>query len=178
MELVPLDYEALIRIAARWLSQPENRRWLDLSGEAQRIGADRLRAMLQDDSHIIRAFTSDDDHLPIGLVALSGVNEDFRSAVLWAVLGDRKHAGRGYLLRASSAMLTLGFSEYGLECVNAWSLEGNDDSLQVLQELNFRPIGRQRAGQVVDGQAFDKLLFEIMAAEHRSDDARDPRLAG
>jgi RimJ/RimL family protein N-acetyltransferase len=178
MELVPLDYDALIRIAARWLAEPENRRWLDLSGEDQRIGANRLRAMVQDDSHIIRAFTSDEDHLPIGLVALSGVNQDFRSAVLWAVLGDRKHAGRGYLLRASSAMLTLGFSEFGLECVNAWSLEGNQDSLQVLQELNFRAIGRQRDGQVVDGRPFDKLLFEIMAAEHRNDDARDSHLAG
>jgi len=178
MELVPLDYEALIRIAARWLAQPESRRWLDLSGDPQRIGVDRLRAMVQDESHIIRAFTSDDDHLPIGLVALSGVNPDFRSAVLWAVLGEHKYAGQGYLLRASSAMLTLGFTEYGLECINAWSLEGNADSLQVLQELNFRPIGRQRDGQVVDGQAFDKLLFEIMAAEHRSGDARDSRLAG
>jgi RimJ/RimL family protein N-acetyltransferase len=178
MELIPLDDAAMLRLASRWLAEGQDSAWLDLGGSEQGLSAGSLRRMIDDEAHIVRAFTSDKEGLPIGLVALSSVNPDFRTAVLWAFLADRDHEQGGYLRRAASAMLTLGFVEHGLECINAWTLEDNQGSLRVLQELNFRPIGRERRAQSRDGRDFDKLLFEIMAAEHRSDDARDARTAG
>ncbi|HEX2667723.1 MAG TPA: GNAT family protein [Gammaproteobacteria bacterium] len=175
MELIPLDDDSLIELGARWLSEKRNRKWLDLGGGEKPIGAMALRIMTKNDAHIIRAFTADDDGGPIGLVALSSVNRDFRAAVLWALLGDRRYAGKGYLYRSTSAMLTLGFDVHGLECVNAWALESNQASLRILKKLNFRPIGRQRHGRDGEGEPFDRLLFELQAGEHRSPDVH-PRI--
>lgn len=168
MELIPLDDERLIRRSALWLTEKRNRQWLDFGDGARDMGPAALMAMNRDDAHIIRAFTADDSSEPIGLVGLGSVNRDFRSAVLWALLGDRRYAAKGYVFRATTAMLTLGFTEYGLECVNAWAVECNRASLRILKKLNFTPIGRQRNCHYIDGQPFDRLLFELQANDHRS----------
>lgn len=176
MELIPLDEERLIRRSALWLTERRNRQWLDFGDGAHDMGPGTLKAMARDDAHIIRAFTADDTGEPIGLVALSSVNPDFRSAVLWAILGDRRYAAKGYVYRATTAMLTLGFAEYGLECVNAWAVECNHASLRILRKLNFTPIGRQRNCHDIDGQRFDRLLFELQATDHSNrSDAGEPR---
>ena len=168
MELIPLDDARLIRRAALWLTDKDNRQWLDFGDGAREMDPGTLSAMVRDDSHILRAFTAADTGEAIGLVGLASVNRDFRSAILWAVLGDRRYAAKGYVLRATAAMLTLGFAEYGLECVNAWAVECNRASLRILKKLNFTPIGRQRACHRIDGQAFDRLLFELQAQDHRN----------
>ncbi|HSN18150.1 MAG TPA: GNAT family protein [Gammaproteobacteria bacterium] len=175
MELIPLHDERLIRRASLWLTEKSNRQWLDFGDGARDIDAGALKAMVHSQTHIIRAFTADDTGEAIGLVGLAGVNRDFRSAILWAVLGDRCYAAKGYVFRATTAMLSLGFAEYGLECVNAWAVECNRASLRILRKLNFTPIGRQRSCHYIDGRAFDRLLFELQATDHRSPpDVRTP----
>jgi len=167
MELIPLDSQGLIERAAAWLGEKRNRQWLDNGSGGQQLGPLALKIMSQSDGHILRAFTADDSGEAIGLVALSSVNRDFRSALLWALLGDRDYAAKGYVFRATSAMLSLGFSEYGLECINAWAVECNHASLRILKKLNFKPIGRQRGCHYIDGRPFDRLLFELQSADHR-----------
>lgn len=175
MELIPLDDRRLIQRAALWLAEKDNHQWLDSGDGAREIDSASLTAMVHDDRYIFRAFTADGSGAAIGLVGLAGVNHDFRSAILWALLGDRRYATQGYVLRATAAMLTLGFTEYGLECINAWAVECNGASLRILEKLNFTPIGRQRDCHYVDGQAFDRLLFELQAHDHRSrPDVRKP----
>jgi RimJ/RimL family protein N-acetyltransferase len=177
MELITLDNQGLLDRAAGWLSEKRNRQWLDTDSGSQQLGPMALKAMGRSDTHILRAFTSDETAEAIGLVTLSSVNRDFRSAVLWALLGDRDYAAKGYVYRATSAMLTLGFAEYGLECVNAWAVECNHASLRILQKLNFKPIGRQRDCHYIDGRPFDRLLFELQSSDHRMrpDTVRRPR---
>jgi RimJ/RimL family protein N-acetyltransferase len=167
MELIPLENQGLIEQAAGWLAERRNRQWLDSGAGSQQLGPVALRAMSRSSDHILRAFTADETREPIGLVVLSSVNRDFRSALLWALLGDREHAAQGYVFRATSAMLTLGFAEYGLECINAWAVECNHASLRILQKLNFKPIGRQRGCHYIDGRPFDRLLFELQSSDHR-----------
>ena len=84
------------------------------------------------------------------------------------IVGDRHYAAQGYVFRATSAMLTLGFTRYGLECINAWAVECNHASLRILRKLNFKPIGRQRSCHYIDGQPFDRLLFELQSNDHRT----------
>jgi RimJ/RimL family protein N-acetyltransferase len=178
MELIPLDDDRLMAAAAGWLAEKRNHQWLNLGDGAQQIGPLSLKLMSRSDAHILRAFTADEDGSPIGLVALSSVNRDFRSALLWALLGDRRYAAKGYVLRATRAMLTLGFTSFGLECVNAWAVECNHASLRILKKLNFKPIGRQRDCHYIDGRPFDRLLFELQSSDHRSRlDVRSPSAA-
>lgn len=167
MELIPLESTGLIEQAAGWLAERRNRQWLDSGTGGQQLGPAALKVMSQSSDHILRAFTADASGEPIGLAVLSSVNRDFRSALLWALLGDREHAAQGYVYRATSAMLTLGFAEYGLECINAWAVECNHASLRILQKLNFKPIGRQRSCHYIDGRPFDRLLFELQSSDHR-----------
>ena len=169
MELIPIDNDGLIKLAAGWLGEQRNYQWLDFGAGAQAISPMLLKIMTQKDSHIIRAFTSDDDGEPIGLTALSNVNAGFRTAVLWIVLGDRRYSAKGYAHRASAAMLTHGFAEYGLECVNAWAVECNHASLRAIKRLHFKPIGRQRHCHYIDGKPFDRLWFDLLASEHREE---------
>jgi RimJ/RimL family protein N-acetyltransferase len=167
MELITLDSLGLAERAAGWLAEKRNRQWLDSGSGGQQLGAAGLRIMSRSDDHILRAFTSDETGEAIGLVALSSVNRDFRSALLWALLGDRRYAAKGYVFRATAAMLSLGFADYGLECINAWAVECNHASLRILRKLNFKPIGRERGCHYIDGHPFDRLLFELQSSDHR-----------
>jgi RimJ/RimL family protein N-acetyltransferase len=67
---------------------------------------------------------------------------------------------------ATSKFLTLAFRELGLRAINTWIVDRNP-SLRSLQRLNFRFIGRLRQCHVIDGKPHDRLLFDLLAAEHK-----------
>lgn len=162
MDLKSIDTPALIEVAAGWLSEKHNSQWLDFGSD---VSAACLQFMVQKDTNMIRAFTSDDD-VAIGVVGLSQVDRTFKTATFWAVLGDKRYSRNGYTLRASSKILTIGFTELDLHAVNTWLVECNHPSQQLVKRLNFRPIGRQRQCHYVDGRLYDRLWFDILACEH------------
>jgi RimJ/RimL family protein N-acetyltransferase len=177
MKLVPLDHPALIELAATWLGRTENYKWLDFGGGAQALSAVSLRIMAQRDLHLLRVFTPDDSDLPIGIVALSDIRRESRTAgSLWAVLGRKRSAD--YAVRAVSKLLTCGFGEVGLEAVSAWTVESNVGARRVLEQLKFRYVGRQRRRHWIDGRPYDRLLYDLLATEHcEIPDVRLPRTA-
>lgn len=167
MQLLPLDGGALVELAASWLGEERVYQWLDFGSGVQRLDKVSLKIMDQRGGHILRVFTSDAGASePIGLVALSSVNPNFKTATLWAVLGERLHSGKGYAVRASGALLTLGFTEFELQTINAWAVECNHASLRAIRMLNFTPIGRQRQCHYIGDRLYDRLWFDITADEH------------
>jgi RimJ/RimL family protein N-acetyltransferase len=62
--------------------------------------------------------------------------------------------------------LTLAFQELGLHSVNTWTVEHNPSQRGVAR-LGFRFIGRQRQCHFISGQPYDRLLFDLLASEHR-----------
>jgi RimJ/RimL family protein N-acetyltransferase len=167
MELLSLDRNELIRIAANWLGEERNYRWLDFGGGVQRLEPSALKIMSQRDSHVLRLFTADDDdQRPIGIVALSNIDQAFRTGTLWIVLGERQYSSKGYAYRACTAILKYGFDTLRLRAINAWAVECNYASLRTLKKMNFRLIGRQRQCHYLDGRAFDRLWFDLLANEH------------
>lgn len=177
MKLLPLDKPELLELVARWLVDKQNYQWLDFGNGRQIVTPGLLKIMTQRDTHFLRVFTSDGDDIPIGVVGLNNVDRFFKTATLWVVAGDKASRGRGYATRAVSKMLTLAFQELGLLAVNTWVVEHNP-SIRVAQRVNFRPIGRQRQCHYIDGHAYDRLLFDILASEHReTENDREPRTA-
>ena len=81
------------------------------------------------------------------------------------MLGDKSRAGRGYASRATSRMLTFGFTELGLQAIQTWIVEHNG-SVRVAERVKFRPIGRQRQCHVIDGKAYDRLWYDLLPSEH------------
>lgn len=166
MKLHPVD-NSKIGLIADWMAQKENYCWLDFGNGNQILSPISIKVMTQKDGHLLRVFTSSSDEAPLGLVALSNINHRFATAMLWYVLGNKSYAGQGYTTRAVSKILALGFAELGLQAVNAWAVDGNVASIRILQRNNFRLIGRQRKCHYIDGRAFDRLLFDLLASEHK-----------
>jgi RimJ/RimL family protein N-acetyltransferase len=167
----PADFE----LAAGWLQRKENRQWLDFGSGCQRITPALLRIMTQRDTHCIRFYTAHDDDTPIGIVALSNVDRNMRTGTLWGVAGDKSFRYRGWSQVAASRLLTLAFQELGLNSVNTWIVAHNP-SQRSAARLGFRYVGRQRQCHLIDGRACDRLLYDLLASEHRELE-RYPRAA-
>jgi RimJ/RimL family protein N-acetyltransferase len=43
----------------------------------------------------------------------------------------------------------------------------HNPSLRTIERLGFRFIGRQRQCHYIDGRLYDRLLFDLLASEHR-----------
>src|SRR5258705_9069607 len=124
MKLLPLDCPELIELAANWLSQQDNYKWLDFGNGVHSPTPISIKVMTQRDLHVLRAFTPNGSDLPIGVVGLSNVDRRFKTAAsMWAVLGRKRYGG--YAPPAAAKLLLLGFTELGLEFVGAWTVGGN-----------------------------------------------------
>jgi RimJ/RimL family protein N-acetyltransferase len=165
MKLLPLDKPDLIELVAGWLSKPENYKWLDFGNGVQQVNPITLRIMTQRDIHAFRAYTADGTDGPVGVVGLTNVDRHFKTASVWAVLGNKRHGGT--TTEAVSKMLTVGFTELGLHAVSAWTVEINVPAQRVLERLHFNYIGRLRQCHYIDGKPYDRLLFDILATEHQ-----------
>ena len=175
MKLLPLDTPEILELVAAWLARKENHQWLDFGNGRQVVTPTLLKIMVQRPTHFMRAYTSDRDDTPIGICGLNSVDLNFKSATLWGAQGDKVFRNRGLGTLAAAKVLTLGFRDLGLETINTWVVDGNP-SLRLIQRLNFRPIGRQRQCHFIDGQAYDRLLFDLLASEHESSEGdRPPR---
>lgn len=159
-----------VRRAAEWLSRAENYRWLDFGPGQTTLTAVTLRMMAQKPACHLRVFTSDDDdERAIGLVALIATDAPRKTATLWYLLGEKEFAGRGLTRRAVLAALDEGFGRLGLRTVHTWVADGNAASIRILERCGFRLVGRLREAHTIDGAPCDRILFELLAREHRSD---------
>lgn len=170
MTLIAPDAD-LLALAATWLADETNHRWLDFGLGRQTVTAPVLTLMARRPANLLRVFTADDG-TPIGLVALSDIAPEFGTAMLWYVLGARAYGGRGYTSRAVGELLTEGFSGRGLGAIHAWAVEINRASIAVLTRNGFSMIGRQRRCHVVDGHHHDRLLYDLLAGEHTGRDTQ------
>lgn len=165
MKLWPLDTPERIELAGRWLTDEQNYKWLDFGNGVQRLDPIAIKIMVQRDIHILRIYTAEDDETPVGIAGLSDVHLGFKTATAWCVLGQKRYGGLS--ARGVSKLLTLGFDEIGLEAVNAWTLENNRGGLGVIEQLGFKYIGRQRRCHHLNGQAYDRLWFDLLKSEHK-----------
>ncbi|MBI2469455.1 MAG: GNAT family N-acetyltransferase [Candidatus Rokubacteria bacterium] len=171
MQLRPIDGPQLLQLVAGWLASKETSQWLEFGDGAQIITPMVLKVMTQRPTNFLRVFTADDDALPIGVVGLNNVNRHFRTATLWAALGDARYGAQRYTTRACSRILTMGFTELGLHAINTWVVDTHTPSFRIVERLRFRFVGRQRQCHWVDGQPYDRLWFDLLASEHTSGDA-------
>ena len=166
MKLLPLDTPELLLLAAKWLASKENYQWLDFGNGRQVVTPALLKIMTQRETHFLRIYTWGRDGRPIGIVGLNGVDRTFKTGTLWAVAGEKSFSNRGYVSLASSKFLTLAFRDLGLNVVDTWIVDRNP-SARSLERLNFRFVGRRRQCHTIDGRPYDRLLFDLLAAEHR-----------
>ncbi len=166
MKMFPLYAPRVLELVAGWLAEKENYQWLDFGNGTQIITLPLLKVMVHRETHFLRAYTSNYDDTPVGLVGLNGINPAFKSATFWGLSGDKSFRNRGYSTFASSRLMSIAFGELGLVSVNTWAVEHNP-SIRTIERLGFRHIGRQRRCHWIDGRPYDRLLFDLLAEEHR-----------
>lgn len=171
MKLLPLEGRDRIELVAGWLEREENYRWLDFGNGQQIVTPAVLNIMAQRPTHVLRVYTMDDDRTPIGIVGLENLNRKFGTATLWGATGDKGFRSRGYAAFAASMFLSMAFRDYDLHAVNTWVVDGNP-SRRLVERLGFQYCGRQRAAHCMDGKRYDRLLFDLLASEHRELDIR------
>src|SRR2546423_13145169 len=110
-----------------------------------------LKITTQRDIHVFRAYTADHGDVPAGVVGLTNVDRHFKTASVWAVLGNKRYGG--CTTEAVSRMLTVGFRELGLHAVSAWTLETNIGGARGLGGAPFQPPAPPRAGAPIYGPA-------------------------
>ncbi|MGQ0612465.1 MAG: GNAT family N-acetyltransferase [Planctomycetaceae bacterium] len=159
-----LDVEHL-DLVSRWLGEKENYQWLDFGAGHQVIARTALALMRQRDHHCFRLQFAGEGGPPVGLVALSNISPNFRSAMLWYLLGDKRHAGKGITRRGVEEILRHAFGPLGLHSVYAWCVVENAPSQRILQRSGFREIGRQRECHFIDGRPHDRMLYDLLARE-------------
>jgi len=166
MKLLPLDTPELLDRAAYWLAQKENYQWLDFGNGRQLVSPALLKIMAQAETRLMRVYTAGREDNPIGIVGLNDLARSFKTGTLWGVVGERSFPARGSASSAASRLLTLAFSDLGLHTVTTWVVE-HSPWLRTVERLNFRFIGRQRQRHFIDGRPYDRLLFDLLAEEHR-----------
>jgi RimJ/RimL family protein N-acetyltransferase len=166
MKLLPIDRPGLCEVVAGWLARKENYQWLDFGNGRQPVTPALLKIMTQRESHFLRIYTSDRDDDPIGILGLNNVDRTFKTATFWGASGEKSFRNRGNSTFASSRFLTLAFRELGLETINTWAVDQNP-SLRTIERLGFRFVGRLRQCHYIDGRPYDRLLFDLLASEHR-----------
>jgi len=172
MKLLPLDTPEVLETAANWLAQKENRQWLELwTGKQAVITPALLKIMVQGERHFLRVYTGDSDDIPIGIAGLSNIDRACMTANFWGAAGEKSFRSRGYGTLAGSKFLTLAFRDLGLHAINTWVVDHNP-SLRLVERLHFRFIGRQRQCHMIDGRLYDRLLFDLLASEHREFDEK------
>lgn len=165
VRLKSLDSPQSIRTVAGWLARKENYQWLQFGDGRQILTPELLKIMSQRDTQVLRLYTFEDD-MPLGIVGLDEMNRNFKTARIWVVAGEKSFGARGRATQAASQMLTLAFRELGLHAVNTWIVEHNP-SLRIAERLNFKFIGRQRECHLIDGRAYDRLWFDLLASEYK-----------
>lgn len=166
MMLRPLLATADFELAASWLQREDDGEHVDLGNGYQRVTPTLLRFMAQRDTHFIRLYAMRGDGRPGGIAALSNLDRSMRTGTLWVVAGERSFRHGGWAQVAASRLLTLAFRELGLHSVNTWVVE-HSPCRRGVTRLGFRLIGRQRQCHFADGRSFDRLLFDLLASEHR-----------
>jgi RimJ/RimL family protein N-acetyltransferase len=166
MKFLPLDTPELLELAASWLAQKENYQWLDFGGGRQIVTPALLKIMTQRETHFVRISTTPRDETPFGICGLNNVDRHSKTATFWGATGDKSFRNRGYGTLAASEFLSLAFRELGLHSINTWVVDHNP-SLRIGERLHYNFIGRQRQCHMIDGRLYDRLLFDLLASEHR-----------
>lgn len=155
-----------LEIAARWLAEDRNARWLDFGAGNPALTPLALKVMTQRDQHCIWVYGPPDERTPVGLVGLGNIQRRFGTAEAWCVLGEKEYGPRDLTIRAVGQLLEHGFGELGLRCIYAWTVEINRGGRRLLERFGFRYAGKLRQSHRIDDRTYDRLWFDLLADEY------------
>jgi RimJ/RimL family protein N-acetyltransferase len=148
-------------LAARWLSQPEVNAWLGAPWRGRAVGPVMVSLAAHSPRNLMYLVRS--AQTTVGLVCLSDLEPDDRTAMVWYCLGETSLRGKGMTSQALQHLCDLAFGRLGLHSLHAWITEPNIASRRVLEKAGFTRAGQIRRASSVGGQPVDRILFDRVA---------------
>jgi ribosomal-protein-alanine N-acetyltransferase len=157
------------RVMRYWSTPP----WPDIDAAHRLIALD-TQAMA-DGTCVRLGIERNHDGLLIGQCTLFNLNAQCRRAEVGYGLA---HAawGHGYMGEALLALLDYGFTELGLNRIEADIDPANSASARSLERLGFRREGHLRERWIVDGLVSDSLLYGVLLSDWQSDANRGAQI--
>jgi len=148
-----------------WRNHPEIRRrtreFRLLSMENQ----ERWFAQLHDDRNTVMFAVLDEQGKLIGVVGLTYIDWKNRKSEVSIYIGDESAWGKGYGLDALRTLVGYGFHTANLHKLYAEIFSFNEPSIKLFEKAGFKPDGRKREDQFVDGKYWDTLVYSLLASE-------------
>jgi RimJ/RimL family protein N-acetyltransferase len=148
-----------------WVNDDKARTWLDLGSGRQTISKRDLYLLVTSPRNHARLFHRVGGGQPLGLVCLNDARNLMGSADIWGIRGVYDRETRN--AAAASFLLTIatGFLDLGRTVIGSWVCDGNSITVGMHRRLGFVETGRLRARHVVNGVAYDRLLFDLTRDE-------------
>ena len=108
-----------------------------------------------------------EDSRLIGTCTLFRISEQCRRAEVGYALGSDAW-GRGYMHEALLALLEYGFSELGLNRIEADIDPRNQGSARSVERLGFKKEGHLRERWIVNGEVSDSAMYGLLRSEWQS----------
>ncbi len=115
-----------------------------------------------DSSNLTLAVCRKETNEFIGLVTLSNINHQKRSAIFGKMIGEKKYWGEGLGKEATMLMLYHGFCNLGLERIQAAQLIYNKASIKVNEKCGFVNEGILRKATVKEGHFIDLNMMSVL----------------
>lgn len=167
IRLTAIESNDLATIAA-WYADDDFIRHFDGTA-AYPKSVDAWREWLKELQNTTRDYTfgirRHDDPALIGIVGIDGILWNNRNASLAIAIGDTQHRGKGYGVDAMRLLLRFAFHELNLHRVYLTVFSYNTPAIRLYEKLGFHQEGVYREHILRDGQAYDMLLYGLLAKE-------------
>jgi len=168
VQLRPYEEEDAPTLAA-WINDPEIRRFLSarfpmsLKDEREWVAALTTRKGLPQD--IALGIELKRGSRLVGSVGLHGINWVNRRAMSGSFIGPASLRGKGYGTEAKNLLLDYAFGELGMMSVWSFVHQDNAASIRALEKQGYRQSGRFRRAELINGEWFDNLYFDILRSD-------------
>ena len=163
-QLEPRDAPAIFAI----LSDPETMTYMDAPPMADVTEAEALvarnREGFADGNSLQWGLTLRGENEVVGWCTLFRIHAESRRAEVGYVLA-RSHWGRGYNREALTRIVDYGFTDLGLNRIEAELDPRNEASAKAVRRLGFTDEGLLRERWIVSGKVSDSLIVGLLRSE-------------
>ncbi len=100
----------------------------------------------------------------VGTIGFGSLDEANRKGAIGGAAG-RAYWNRGIATEAARLVVEYGFSDLGLERIEAEAMAENIGSIRVLEKVGFRREGLLRGYRIVNGERADFVVYGLLAQD-------------
>lgn len=152
-------------LKVRWYNDPDVNKTLVLPEKLELNKTYEWFEKAQKDTNRFDMVIETIDGIPIGVIGLKNINKNNRSALLYIVIGEKDHWGKGLGLEAELLAIHYGFEALELHRVLGTALENNPASIAVCKKVGFFLEGTSRDDYYKDGKFFNVHKYSIRRDE-------------